>query len=59
LIAQKLIYDLKTELNPKLKINPSSNLFFHELLRYETPNMNSPHQMKQFDTKTSHFGGIN
>jgi hypothetical protein len=25
---------LKTELNLKLKINPSSELFFHELVRY-------------------------
>jgi hypothetical protein len=34
-------------------------VFFTNFQGTKTPNMNSPHQMKQFDTNIIHFGGIN
>ena len=50
----------KNQNQPETKNQPEFRYVFSQTLKVKKiPNMNSPHQMKLFDTNIIHFGGLN
>jgi len=51
----------KNQNQPETKNQPEFRYVFSQTLKVKkkTHNMNSPHQMKLFDTNIVHFGGLN
>jgi len=46
--------------HPKNQNQPEFRYVFSQTLKVKkTPDMNSPHQIKLFDTNIVHFGGLN
>jgi hypothetical protein len=50
----------KNQTQPEIKNQPKVRFVFSQNFKIKkTPNINSMHQMEQFDTKIFHFNGLN